>query len=260
LERKPVILLIEDDQESASDYQEDTEATIDVQVIRLPPPQELLALPALITAYQANAVILDEVLQHRSDAAYMGIDAYRYLSTAFPRLPMDILTEYPHGAELKGFPVGNLVRKRDFFENEAFRTHYLQDLFQRIRTYENREIEHQEKVISLKEQAQLDEGKLSKEFVEQLVWLHFETEDSIEQIIWFKGEQNQEVRLLEVNRTAIADENVHILRFAPSEEVPFPVLIGDVRPTEWELIQQGHITLPESWDLNAIEIFERPKR
>ena len=251
MEDKPIILLVEDDLDSAGDYKGDIEVLIDVTVIAVAPPADLLDLTALVNEVNASAVILDERLQQLSDATYVGIDALDYLRSAFPGLPVDILTAYPHGPELKGrgLHAENLVRKREFDDDEDFRESYLQDLYQRIRRYRQRRDERHELMAA--------SDTVTKEFVESLAQLHFEADDGIEQIIWVRSGDEKEIRLIEVNRTALPSESIQVFRFAPSEDVPFPIFIADVRPTEWERIQSGDIPLPEGWSLEEAREFRR---
>lgn len=251
MEDKPIILLVEDELDTAGDYKEDVEALIDVIVIPVAPPADLLDLIALINEHGASAVILDELLQQRSDATYMGIDALDYLRGAFPRLPVDILTNYPHSSELKGRGLhhDNLVRKREFDDDADYRESYLQGLYQRIGRYHQRRDErHELMAVS---------DTVTKEFVGSLAQLDFEADDGIEQIIWVRSGDEKEIRLIEVNRTALPTESIQVFRFAPSEDVPFPTFIADVRPTEWERIQSGDIPLPEGWALEEAQIFRR---
>lgn len=250
---KPLILLVEDDPDSASDYKEDIESLIDVTVMTVsPPPVDLLDLLALVKEYQADAVILDEVLQQHSDAAYMGIDAFDYLRRTFPTLPVVILTGYPHGSELKGrgLAADNLVRKREFDKDEEFsRKDYLQELTRRIERYRQGQDERQIELTS--------SDTVTQKFVEGLAYLHFETEDSIEQIIWVRSDNDQEIRLIEVNRTTLPTDDLQVFRFAPSEDVPFPLFIADVTPAEWNRIQSREIPLPRGWDLETVQVFHR---
>jgi CheY-like chemotaxis protein len=249
---KPIILLVEDDPESANDYKKDIEALIDVTVITVsPPPTDLLNLIALVNEHQADAVILDEVLQHHSDAAYMGIDAFDHLRRTFPTLPVDILTGYPHGSELKGrgLSAENLVRKRELDEDEEYKNAYLQELTLRMERYRQRQDDRQIELVP--------SNIVTKEFVESLARLHFETEESVEQIIWVRSDDDQEIRLIEVNRITLPTGDLQVFRFAPSEDVPFPQLIADVTPAEWDRIQSGEIPLPQGWDLETTQVFPR---
>jgi CheY-like chemotaxis protein len=246
-----VILLVEDDPDDACDYKQDIEASIDVTVISVTPPEELSDLAAMVAEYDASAVVLDERLQQRSSATYVGIDALEYLRNAVPQLPMYILTNYPHSSELKGrgLLAENLIRKRDFDDDEDFRQSYLQELYQRIRHY------HKEPNEGHPLPAPGD--TVTKDFVEGLAQLHFEADEGVEQIAWFRTDEGKEIHLIEINRTALPSDSIQVFRFAPSEEVPFPMLIADVRPSEWERVQSGEIPLPEGWEMEEIEMFQR---
>lgn len=256
MKNKPVILLIEDDQDSANDYKDDTEKIIPVTVIPLTPPVDLLDLTTLVAEYQADAVVLDELLQQRSDATYLGIDGYNYLRNAFPTLPIEILTEYPPGPELRGFPTERLIRKHDFFIQE-YKVPHLQELYQRIQEYRQNQAKIEGQVAIIRDVASVNATEVSDDFVRALAKLHFELEDSLVQIAWVKSGSSKEICLIEVNRTALPVESLEVFRFAPSKEVPFPLLIVDVRPKEWELLQKGKIPLPENWDLNTMQVFQR---
>ena len=178
---KPIVLLVEDDPDSATDYKEDIETLIEVTVLAVPPPIDLLDLLVLVKQYQASAVILDEALQQRSDATYVGIDAFEYLKEAFPHLPVYILTNYPHSPELKrrGLPADNLWRKRDFDEMEDVKERNLHDLYQQIQRYCEKPKQIQEPVAV--------PDTVTEGLVRNLAWLHFDTEDPIERIIWSKS-------------------------------------------------------------------------
>jgi len=251
MENEPVILLVEDDPDDARDYKEDIEASIDVTVITVTPPEDLSDLAVLVAEHDAGAVILDERLQQRSDATYVGIDVLEYLRNAFPNLPVDILTNYPHSSELKGrgLPQENLIRKREFDDDEEFRQSYLQDLYQRMRHYRQERGEgHPLPAVT---------DTVTRDFVESLAKMHFEADEGVEQIVWFKSREGKEIRLIEVNRTALPSDSIQVFRFAPSDEVPFPIFIADVRPSEWERVQSGDISLPEGWITENIEVFQR---
>lgn len=248
---KPRVLLVEDDPDSARDYEQDIEALIDVEVVAASPPVDLLDLLALISEYRVSAVILDEMLQQRSDATYVGIDAFEYLTEAFPGLPVYILTNYPHSPELKqrGLPVDNLWRKRDFDEMAEVKEGHLRDLHRQIERY------HQESTEIQKPTATSD--LVTEELVRYLARLHFESDDAIERIGWFRSEGEKQVRLIEVSRTTLPTGSIQVFRFPASEEIPFPILIADVTPTEWSQVVSGDIELPPNWALDTVQMFER---
>ena len=254
---RPAILLVEDDADDASDFKEDLEKLADVQVVTIcPPPRDLLDLVSLVQEYDAHAVILDEVLQTRSDAAYLGIDALRYLSKAFPALPVIILTDFPHNPELRGQALftENLWRKRDFAEEDEYHAkaaEAVRRLYEQMIRYRNRQDELQKPLGPA--------DTVTEDFVQRLAALHFQIEQSIEQIVWVRSGDEKEIRLIEVNRTALPTGSVEVFRFAPSQDVPFPMLIADVTPKEWDKIAGGDIRLPDGWDLESIQVFRRPQ-
>jgi len=250
---KPVILLIEDSPDAAEEFKDEIKKQIDLQVIVAAPPTNLLELPLLITEHHADAVILDHILQGHSDVTYMGIDAYELLQNSIPSLPLYIVTEYAPGPELNELPTGYLIRKRDFFEDERFQKTRLQELYQATQSYRQGQKELGERERVLREL--WAKSGITQELVNCLAELHFEADNAIEQIIWVAHEK--EIRLLEVNRTAIPSGTVLVFRFAPSEDLPFPIFIADVTPLEWEQIQRGQIPLPEGWDLATAQIFQR---
>jgi len=94
--------------------------------------------------------------------------------------------------------------------------------------------------------------------VQRLVHDHFDLEEGIERIIWVKnGDAQQDIRLIEVNRDTIPAGDFYAFYFAPSEDFPLPIRIGDATPDEWEKIQRGEIGLPSGWSLKQFKIFER---
>lgn len=94
--------------------------------------------------------------------------------------------------------------------------------------------------------------------VQRMARMHFETEDCIDRIIWFKGNGSEdEIHLIEVNRDTIPTGSVMTFYFRESKKFPLPALLADVTPKEWEKIRAGKISLPPGWSLkNAVE-FER---
>jgi len=96
-----------------------------------------------------------------------------------------------------------------------------------------------------------------EQLVASLVQEHFELEEDLEQIIWLKKGPASEIRLLEINRNTAATGMVEVFGFAPSVDIPYPLRIAEITPEEWERVQNGEISLPESWSLDDAEIFTR---
>jgi predicted transcriptional regulator len=96
--------------------------------------------------------------------------------------------------------------------------------------------------------------------VQGVVQSHFEIEPEIDEIVWFKKGADREICLLEINRDTLPAGNVLTFYFAPAPpEVPFPVIIADVTPQEWEQVKLGDIPLPPGWSLQEAQTFRRPK-
>jgi len=99
-----------------------------------------------------------------------------------------------------------------------------------------------------------------EDIVRRMVLDHFETEEFIERIIWFKSiNGEEEIHLLEVNRDTPPSGAVMMLYFGATEKFPLPARVADVTPEEWEKVRVSEIPLPKGWSLkNAVE-FEREK-
>jgi hypothetical protein len=95
-----------------------------------------------------------------------------------------------------------------------------------------------------------------EEMVKRLAREHFEIEDGLERIIWFKDGE-EEIRLLEINRNTMPEGAVLTLYLRPTQERSLPVLLGDITPEEWEKVKSGAMSLPEGWSLQNIEVLER---
>jgi len=251
MNEKAVLLLIEDKQDAS--FKEKVEEHIDFKVRQAKPPKIIMDLHPLVIEQKADAVVLDQVLQHNSEATYMGSDAFEFLQNSFPSLPLYILTNRPPGPELNELRIVNLIRRDDFFNDQAFQKSRLEQLDQAIESYRQGQKEDQERKGILREL--WHKAGITQEAVSYLAQLHFESDRGIEQIIWIPHEK--EIRLLEVNRTAIPSRNVLVFPFAPSFDVPFPMLIADITPTEWKQIQHYKIPLPEGWELETAQIFQR---
>jgi hypothetical protein len=96
-----------------------------------------------------------------------------------------------------------------------------------------------------------------EEIVQRLARWHFEIEEGIERIIWFKNGEDKAIHLLEVNRDTFPEDKVLVFYHRPTTEYPIPVRLADVTPDEWEKVKKGLIPLPDGWSLDDIKIFER---
>jgi hypothetical protein len=96
-----------------------------------------------------------------------------------------------------------------------------------------------------------------REMVRRLARKHFELEEGIESIVWFKDVGNEEIHLIEVNRNTFPEGRILPFYLRPTREFPLPVQIGDITPKEWEKAKSGQIPLPEGWHWDDIESLER---
>lgn len=95
------------------------------------------------------------------------------------------------------------------------------------------------------------------EIVKRMAQEHFDIEEGVERVVWFKNGAPNEIHLIEVNRNTIPEGMILTFYHGPTAEYPLPVIVGDITPEEWEKVKQGMISLPEGWSLNNIEIIER---
>lgn len=96
-----------------------------------------------------------------------------------------------------------------------------------------------------------------EEIVRRMAREHFEVEESIERIIWFKDAEKKEIHLIEVNRDIFPEGMILLFYHKPTAKFPLPARIADVTPEEWEKVKNGVIPLPEGWSLDDVEILER---
>ena len=100
------------------------------------------------------------------------------------------------------------------------------------------------------------------ETVRELAAWHFGVEPELKQVIRIVGENenkpNEPIKLLEINAATVSTGSVEPFAFAPSASVPFPTLIAEVSPEEFEQINRQELRLPDGWSLSGAEHFERP--
>jgi len=104
-----------------------------------------------------------------------------------------------------------------------------------------------------------------EEMRKKLANAHYAYEPGITQVFSIWGEAEYEalpsepVKLLEVNKNTIAT-GIAALAFGPvpSRGYPFPSVIIEVTPEEFERIQKQELSLPHGWRLG--ELIPRAKR
>lgn len=95
------------------------------------------------------------------------------------------------------------------------------------------------------------------DIVKEVVQTHFEEEAEIETVIWLPHGADNEIRLIEISPLAIPSGTVSPFPFAPTDAVPFRMLIADLTPKEWAGVQRGEIKLPRGWSLEGSRRFSR---
>ncbi len=93
--------------------------------------------------------------------------------------------------------------------------------------------------------------------VERIVHEHFALEENLEKVIWIRSRSAAEICLLEVNSDTFATGMVQSFYFPPSDEIPYPLILAEVTPEEWQKILRNEIELPEGWSLENHKAFVR---
>ena len=101
---------------------------------------------------------------------------------------------------------------------------------------------------------------LVMEVLENVVVEHFQIEPSLREIAVFSRDDEQELKLIEVNEDALPTGQVEPFVFTPEKEQPIPIYIADVTPDEWSKILKGKIALPQGWPSKAIKIIHREQQ
>ncbi|WP_437648109.1 hypothetical protein [Sorangium sp. So ce362] len=95
----------------------------------------------------------------------------------------------------------------------------------------------------------------------ELIAEHFELEPHLQAVYRIVAENEasatEPIKLLEVNAATVATGGVTPFEFAPTQDVPFPTVIAEVTPTEFEAIQAGDSKLPKGWRLDRAQRFTR---
>jgi hypothetical protein len=107
-------------------------------------------------------------------------------------------------------------------------------------------------------------GGLDKD--EATSWLierHFAVEPDLSAVYRIVGPNedspDEPIKLLEVNAATVATGSVEPFGFAPTREVPFPVVIAEITPAELESFRAHPEALPRGWDLETALVIRRPR-
>lgn len=101
------------------------------------------------------------------------------------------------------------------------------------------------------------------EAARELAEWHFGVEPDLTQVIRIVGDHEdapgEPIKLLEVNAATVATGSVEPFAFAATESVPFPTVIAEVTPEEYERIRRNEIELPAGWSLAKTQLFSRTR-
>ena len=100
--------------------------------------------------------------------------------------------------------------------------------------------------------------------LEALVRHWFETDEDLEAVYVARaqpvGEGRPTFLLLQVTRaTPVSHDEVALFGFAPSNDFPFPIATGQVRPEEVAAIRHGSLKLPWEWHFEQTEEIPRSR-
>jgi hypothetical protein len=65
------------------------------------------------------------------------------------------------------------------------------------------------------------------------------------------------IRLLEINPDTFATGVVQSFYFPPSDEIPYPLVLAEVTPDEWQKVLLDEIPLPEGWSITQYKEYYR---
>jgi hypothetical protein len=90
----------------------------------------------------------------------------------------------------------------------------------------------------------------------ELVQSHREVEPNLKRVIFYPDAEGREVRLVEVVDGSPSAGEVLPFRFAPdvTDGVPYPVVIVELSPAEFQQLEQGQLHLPDGWGNDGREV------
>jgi len=87
-----------------------------------------------------------------------------------------------------------------------------------------------------------------------LIQAHFQVEPHLTEVWRIRGENEgsptEPIKLLEVNDATVATGSIMPFSFAPTADVPYPTIIVEVTPEEFEAVKSDPTKLPRGWSLN----------
>ncbi|MCI0642728.1 MAG: hypothetical protein L0Y72_15895 [Gemmataceae bacterium] len=93
------------------------------------------------------------------------------------------------------------------------------------------------------------------EAARKLAQVHYQVEPGMRQIFRLKSKPSAErnpsepLKLLEINDNTIPSGIVP-LGFSPAPGIPYPSIIIEITPFEFDLVKKGKLKLPQSWRID----------
>lgn len=97
----------------------------------------------------------------------------------------------------------------------------------------------------------------------ELAEWHFSVEPDLKRVIRIVADDEdapgEPIKFLEINAVTVATGSVEAFGFAASPSVPFPTMVAEVTPEEYERVERNEIKLPAGWSLSKAQRFDRPQ-
>ena len=98
--------------------------------------------------------------------------------------------------------------------------------------------------------------------VRELVNGNFKVEPELLKVVRFlaknEDDAQEPIKLLAITTSTVSTLTVERYAFPPTDSVPYPTVIAEVTPEEFERIRRHELKLPEGWSLEGAEIIDRP--
>jgi hypothetical protein len=99
------------------------------------------------------------------------------------------------------------------------------------------------------------------EVAEDLADTHFRVEPDLQRVIRILADDEdspeEPIKLLEVNAATVPTGSVARFAFGASATVPFPIVIAEITPEEYEQLQRHELAMPPGWSLSKVKELTR---
>lgn len=107
----------------------------------------------------------------------------------------------------------------------------------------------------------MSEMPTKDQVAQELIDAHFDVEPHLVEIWRIVGDNEasptEPIKLIEVNVATVATGSVTPFAFAPTQEVPFPTVVAEVTPDEFDAVRRDPKRLPNGWRLSNARQFKR---